>query len=141
MKKILIPLFCLGVSVMLLAACGASTEPQKKSNDNPEPSAYHKITAQEAKSMMDELEDEVLVDVRTQEEYNKAHIENAVLIPNETIGDEMPEELPDQDQAIFVYCRSGVRSRQASEQLVKLGYTKVYDMGGIQDWPYDTVSE
>ncbi len=141
MKKIIIPMLCLGMGVLLLTACGTQPNSQPEEGDQPEASAYHKITAEEAKSMLDELDDEILVDVRTQEEYDQAHIENAVLIPNETIGEEMPAELPDQDQTILVYCRTGVRSKQAADQLVKLGYTQIYDLGGIRDWPYDTVSE
>ena len=100
-------------------------------------SSYHKISAQEAKEMM-ESQDVIIVDVRTQEEYNEGYIENAILIPNESIS-EAPRELPDKDAIILVYCRSGNRSKQAADKLVALGYTNIYDFGGIIDWPYEIV--
>ena len=81
-----------------------------------------------------------VVDVRREEEYKTGHISEAVLLTNETIGNEPPALLPDKNAVILVYCRSGVRSRQASEKLIKLGYKKVFDMGGIKDWPYDVVT-
>ena len=102
--------------------------------------AYHKIDAEEAKRMMDE-EEVVIVDVRRVEEYEASHIPGAILIPNEEIGEEEPEKLPDKDAVLLIYCRTGVRSKQASDKLVELGYKNVYDMGGIVDWPYETVSE
>ena len=104
-------------------------------------SQYQKISAEEAKNMIDTDETVIVVDVRTPEEYNEGHIENAVLIPNETIIDETPEQLPDLDAKILIYCRSGNRSQQAAEKLSELGYTNVYDFGGIMDWPYETVTE
>lgn len=100
-------------------------------------SSYHKISAEEAKEMMD-TQEVIIVDVRTQAEYNEGHIENAILIPNETIS-EAPAELADKDAVILVYCRSGSRSKQASDKLVALGYTNIYDFGGIIDWPYEIV--
>lgn len=81
-----------------------------------------------------------VVDVRTAEEYAEQHIPGAVLVPNESIGDEPPAKLPDQDAVLLVHCRTGVRSKQASDKLIKLGYTQVYDFGGIVDWPYETES-
>lgn len=99
--------------------------------------AYHKITAEEAKEMMD-AGGVTVVDVRTEEEYAEKHIPDAVLVPNETIGEEQPELLPDLDAVLLVHCRTGVRSRQASDKLVELGYKNVYDFGGIVSWPYDT---
>lgn len=97
-------------------------------------SAYHKISAKEAKEMMD-TQDVIIVDVRTQEEYDEGYIENAILIPNESI-ENAPSELPDKDAIILVYCRSGKRSKEAANKLVDLGYTNIYDFGGIIDWPY-----
>ena len=93
----------------------------------------------EAKNMMDKG-GVTVVDVRREEEYKTGHISEAVLLTNETIGNEPPALLPDKNAVILVYCRSGVRSRQASEKLIKLGYKKVFDMGGIKDWPYDVVT-
>lgn len=111
--------------ITLLAACSSAK------------SSPTKISATEAKEMM-ESQEVVIVDVRTLEEYQSGHIEGAILIPNEGITSE-PMELPDKDAVILVYCRSGNRSAQASDKLVQLGYTKVYDFGGIIDWPYEIV--
>ena len=101
-------------------------------------SSYHKITAQVAKEMMD-TQEVIVVDVRTQAEYNEGYIPNAILIPNESIDGE-PKELTDKNATILVYCRSGNRSAQAAKKLVDLGYTNVYDFGGIIDWPYEIVN-
>lgn len=101
---------------------------------------YHKISAEDAKKRMDSGDDIIILDVRTQAEYDESHIPGAILIPNETIGNGKPEQLPDTDQEILVYCRSGNRSAQAAKKLVEAGYTQIYDFGGIIDWPYDTVS-
>lgn len=101
---------------------------------------YHKISAEDAKKRMDSGDDIIILDVRTQAEYDESHIPGAILIPNETIGNGKPEQLPDTDQEILVYCRSGNRSAQAAKKLVEAGYTQIYDFGGIMDWPYDTVS-
>lgn len=83
----------------------------------------------------------IIVDVRTKSEYDEGHIKNAVLIPNETIGTEPPSKLPDKNAIILVYCRSGRRSRDAANKLVKMGYTNVYDFGGIINWKYGTVKD
>ena len=91
--------------------------------------------------LMESEKDYIILDVRTIEEYNESHIPNAICIPNETIGTENPSGLPDKDQLIFVYCRSGNRSKQAAEKLVKLGYTNIVEFGGINDWPGEVVSE
>lgn len=101
---------------------------------------YHAISVQEAKAMMDSGDAVTIVDVRTRDEYESGHIPGALLIPNETISDQPPEFLPDQAATILVYCRSGNRSRQASQKLADMGYTAVYDFGGIIDWPYETVA-
>lgn len=121
MKKMILPI----VGLLLLSACanGASVT---------------KISAAKAKEMM-ESQDVIIVDVRTQEEYNEGYIPNAILIPNESIVGE-PEALMDKDATILVYCRSGNRSAQAAKKLVDLGYTNVYDFGGIIDWPYEIVN-
>ncbi|MBR2401977.1 MAG: rhodanese-like domain-containing protein [Lachnospiraceae bacterium] len=98
---------------------------------------YVQITGEEAMTMMAEQEDYVILDVRTPEEFAEKHIVGAVNIPNEEIDEAPIEMLPDLDQLILVYCRSGNRSKQASEKLVKLGYTNVYEFGGIIDWTGD----
>ena len=103
--------------------------------------SYTQISMEEARSLMEEETDYIILDVRTEEEFAEKHIPNAVNIPNETIGSEILAELPDKNQLILVYCRSGNRSKQASEKLAALGYTKIYEFGGINDWTGETVSE
>lgn len=136
-------------SALFLTACGqandtvlssGSSAVESSRSSSADTEAYHKIDAEEAKKMM-EAGGVTVVDVRTAEEYAGAHIEGAILLPVETIGEEQPEELPDPDAAILVYCRTGKRSKAASEQLVALGYQNINDFGGIVDWPYETVSE
>jgi rhodanese-related sulfurtransferase len=99
-----------------------------------------KLTAQEAHDRMTGGGERVILDVRTAEEYAEAHIPGAILLPNEDIGDARPAELPVLDTEILIYCRSGNRSAQAAEKLAKLGYTNLYDFGGINDWTYDKES-
>ena len=126
MKKI-IPFL---MSLLLLTGCAA----QSKESTN------RQITMEEAVTMMQEESDYIILDVRTSEEYSEKHIPGAINIPNETIGSEDIPELPDKDQLILVYCRSGNRSKQAAAKLVKLGYTNIVEFGGINDWTGETVS-
>ena len=126
MKKI-IPFL---MALLLLAGCGAQSEE----------STYRQVNAEEAASMMEEESGYIILDVRTAQEYSEKHIPGAINIPNETIGTEDIPELPDKEQLILVYCRSGNRSKQASEKLVKLGYTNIVEFGGINDWTGETVS-
>ena len=102
---------------------------------------YKQISMDEAVTMMEEQTDYIILDVRTPQEFAEKHIPNAINVPNESIGDKTIPELPREDQLILVYCRSGNRSKQASEKLVALGYTNVYEFGGINDWTGETVSE
>ena len=102
--------------------------------------SYTQISMEEAVSMMNTETDYIILDVRTPEEFADKHIPNAINIPNEVIGTEEIAELLDKDQLILVYCRSGNRSKQASEKLVALGYTNIYEFGGINDWTGETVS-
>ena len=102
---------------------------------------YQQITAQEAKTIMDTEQDYIIIDARTEEEFVTGHIANAILIPEYEIAERAEQELPDKDALILVYCRSGRRSKIASEELVKLGYTNVKEFGGIIDWPYETTTE
>ena len=108
-------------------------------DENTRIAEYHKITAAQAKDMMGEGQPYILLDVRTDGEWEEKHIEGAVLIPDYEIRDRAPGELPDKSILILVYCRSGRRSADASRALVEMGYTNVYDFGGINDWPYETV--
>ncbi len=100
---------------------------------------YEQITAEEAKALMDTQTGYVIVDARTEEEFSGGHIEGAMLIPEYEIADHAADKLPDKDQLILVYCRSGRRSKIASQALVELGYTNVKEFGGIMDWPYGVV--
>lgn len=96
------------------------------------------ITAEEAKAIMDSETEYLILDVRTQAEYDEGHIPGAVLIPNTEIEARAEAELPDKDQMLLVYCRSGNRSKKAVDILVKLGYTNIREFGGILDWPFET---
>ena len=107
--------------------------------DNEKSSTYEQISAEQAKTIMDTEKDYVIIDARTEEEFAEGHIENAILIPEYEIKDRAQKELSDKEQLILVYCRSGRRSKIASEELVKLGYTNVKEFGGIIDWPYEIV--
>ncbi len=103
-------------------------------------SEYRSISMQEAVSMMETEKNYIILDVRTLAEFEQAHIPDAICIPNETIVDEPPHELPDKNQLIMVYCRSGNRSRQAAGKLAAMGYTNIVEFGGIMDWTGETVS-
>ena len=102
---------------------------------------YRQIDQETAKRMMEADDGHVIVDVRRQDEYDGGHIPGAILIPNESIGGEAPEALPDMDQIILVYCRSGNRSKQAAEKLAAIGYTHIYEFGGINDWTGEIVTD
>ena len=101
---------------------------------------YEQISPQEAKERMDAKKDVIMLDVRTQEEYDSGHIKNAVCLPNEDIISE-PDILPDKDQEILVYCRSGNRSKQAAQKLADMGYENIIEFGGILNWPYPELIE
>ena len=126
MKKLVFLL----LAVMMLTACGQDKE-------NNQGAIYVNITAEEAKEIMDSEEGYIILDVRTQEEYDEGHIPGAILIPYTQIGEKANEMLPDKDQLILVYCRSGRRSKIAAEALAELGYTNIKEFGGIIDWPYE----
>ena len=121
------------MAVLLLTACG-----QKQEQEQKQEAVYLNITAQQAKEIMDSQEGYIILDTRTKEEYDESHIPGAILIPHDEILDKAETVLPDKDQLILVYCRSGRRSKLAAEDLVKLGYTNIREFGGIIDWPYET---
>lgn len=109
------------------------------SESTDEVKGYTTISADEAKAIIDENPHAVILDVRTKEEYDEKHIPDSILIPNETINEETVSELGmTSDSAILIYCRSGNRSKDAASKLAKLGYSNLFDFGGIKDWPYDT---
>jgi len=125
MKKLL-PIF---ITILFLVGCTVPVAQE---------TSYRQITMDEAVAMMEEEKNYIILDVRTVAEFDDKHIPGAVNVPNEAIGTEAIPELPDKDQLILVYCRSGNRSKQASEKLVKLGYSNVVEFGGIIDWPGET---
>ncbi len=102
---------------------------------------YTQITQEEAKEMMEKDDGHVIVDVRREDEYAEGHIPGAILIPNESIEYAQPEELPDYDQVILIYCRSGRRSKEAAQKLADMGYANVYEFGGIIDWDGEIVKD
>ena len=132
MKKVkgLIIMLLISLSLFGMTAC---------SGENGKASTYEQITAEQAKTIMDTEKDYIIIDARTEEEFAEGHIKNAILIPEYEIAQRAEKELPDKEQLILVYCRSGRRSKIASEELVNLGYTNVKEFGGIIDWPYEVV--
>ena len=130
MKRIL-PLFLL---LLLLTGCGGTASNASSEND------YQQISQEEAKEMMD-TQDVIILDVREQDEYDSGHIPGAVLLPVGPIDEETAAEvIPEKDSTVLVYCRSGNRSKTASSALAELGYTNIYEFGGINTWPYETES-
>lgn len=128
------------LALTLLSACGQGAQNPSAGDSSVKTSAYQKITAEEGKALLDGGTALTLVDVRRADEYETAHIPSAINVPNESIADTQPDALPDLDGTVVVYCRTGVRSKEAADKLVKMGYTDVRDMGGIADWPYATVT-
>lgn len=130
MKRIL-PLFLL---LLLLTGCGGTASNSSSEDD------YQQISQEEAKEMMD-TQDVIILDVREQDEYDSGHIPGAVLLPVGTIDEETAAEvIPEKDSTVLVYCRSGNRSKTASSALAELGYSNIYEFGGINTWPYETES-
>ena len=127
MKK-LIPIV---LSALMLTGCARAGN---------QTNSYRRISMDEAVAMMEQESGYIILDVRTPAEFAEKHIPNAINVPNETIGTDEISELPDKDQLIMVYCRSGRRSKEAAEKLVKLGYTNIVEFGGIIDWKGETVS-
>ena len=141
------------ILIMALTGCGPKTESDvtiiggadgptsvflaSKINED----SYTQIDQETAKLMMDLEDGHVIVDVRRQDEFDEGHIPGAICIPNESITDSMPSELPDLEQVILIYCRSGRRSKEAAQKLFDIGYTNVYEFGGIIDWTGEVVTE
>ena len=119
---------------IVLVACG-------EGSGSPAEATYEQITPAKAKALMDSEEGYVILDVRTPEEFAAGHIAGAILIPDYEIGEKAESILPDKDQLILVYCRSGRRSKNAASELATLGYTNIKEFGGINDWKYRTVTE
>lgn len=131
---------------LLMCACGNGTSSSEGAQSEVNTTAasaaaaYQQITQEKAKEMMQADDGHIIVDVRRQDEYDSGHIPSAILIPNESIGTECPKELPDLNQIIMIYCRSGRRSKEASQKLTDMGYTHIYEFGGIIDWTGEIVT-
>ena len=147
MKKRLIIIAAAISLAVLLSACGdntenttekeigaASTEVNDDMINQEQKNAYRQISMDEAVTMMAQESDYIILDVRRADEFAAGHIPNAINVANESIGTDEIAELPDKDQLIMVYCRSGRRSKEAADKLVKLGYTNIVEFGGILDW-------
>ena len=130
MKRILILFMCIATLFSLF-----SCNKENGSTQN----SYISISAQEAKALMDSESDYVIIDARTQSEFDEGHIAGAILMPEYEVASRAENELKNKDQLILVYCRSGRRSKIAAQALADLGYTNVKEFGGIIDWPYDIV--
>ena len=131
--------FLLITALLLLTGCSSGSG-QVMDGDGMVRS-YMQISQEQAKEMMAQEDGHIIVDVRRQDEYDAGHIPGAILIPNEGIGTEQPEELPDLNQIILIYCRSGRRSKEAAQKLFDMGYTNIYEFGGIIDWTGEIVAE
>ena len=132
-------IFSMAFLLMLFAGC-TSSDNETESPSVETKASYTHISQEKAQEMMTYDDGHYVVDVRTREEFAQGHIPNAFCIPNEEIGTERPEELPDLDQVILVYCRTGRRSAEASQKLADMGYTHIYEFGGIVDWTGEVVT-
>lgn len=156
MKKYIIIFLLLTLTAFLLTGCSngnkkqstvqnseisnnTDTNPSEEAPASTEQATLEKISAAEAKEMIDSSTNLIILDVRTQEEYEEGHIEGAILIPDYEIKTKADEVLTDKNATILVYCRSGRRSALAAKTMSDLGYTSIYDFGGILDWPYEVV--
>ena len=126
----------LAAAVLLLCLTGCTQNTGEALTEH----AYTQIDQETAREMMAKDDGHMIVDVRRQDEYDEGHIPGAILIPNESIGDAQPEELPNLDQIILIYCRSGNRSKQAAEKLANIGYTNIYEFGGINTWTGEIIT-
>ena len=131
----------LSLTAILLLLTGCSSGSGQMMDGDGMVNSYTQISQEQAKEMITRDDEHIIVDVRRQDEYDAGHIPGAILIPNENIGTEHPEELPDLNQIILIYCRSGNRSKQAAQKLFDMGYTNIYEFGGIIDWTGEIVTE
>ena len=129
------------LSTLLLTGCSSSKNDIIPSATNLPVNNYRQITMNEAVKIIEEESGYIILDVRRPDEFAAGHIPNAINVPNESIGTTEIPELPNKEQMILVYCRSGRRSKEASEKLVKLGYSNVVEFGGILDWKGDIIIE
>ena len=127
-KRRLLSVIAALVFLLSLSGCGAAEN---------EGSVYMNIGPKEAKKLMEELDEFVLLDARSEEEFSEGHIPGAIVIPHDEISERAESEISEKDVPVFVYCRSGRRSKLAAEALLELGYEKIYEFGGINSWPYE----
>lgn len=142
MKRILKIFAAIFTLAFCFSGCGGDadngvSEPEFTKNGD----GYYQITPEQAHGIMMDRSDYVILDVRTETEFAEGHILNAVLLPEDEVLERAAEVLPDKDKMILVYCRSGRRSKNSAAELAELGYTAVYEFGGIIDWPYDVVTD
>ena len=136
MKKII--LIIMIIVSLFFVACSVNDQNEEVSDSEGE---VLMISPEEAKENLDDDSEIILLDVRTLMEYEDEHIEGAVLLPLDELAEKASEVIPSQEKTYYVYCRSGNRSATAAQLLVDMGYKSIYDLGGIIDWPYDTVNE
>ena len=144
-KTVLAVAILAALGVAALVGCAASTKSSAStsatSTTSASSAAYRQISQQDAQSMMQSESGYVIVDVRRADEFATGHIPGAINIPNESIDKAQPAELPNLDQLIMVYCRSGRRSKQAAQKLADMGYTNIVEFGGINTWPGEVVTD
>ena len=134
-------LVILAILLLLVVRIAGNPDKEKAAEEDAMKGSYYQITQDEAKEMMKKDDGHIIVDVRRQDEYDNGHIPEAVLIPNESISTTPPAELPDKDQVILIYCRSGNRSKQAAQKLADMGYNNIYEFGGINTWTGEVVTD
>ena len=143
MKSKIAAVFSAVVLTLSLSGCAVTDTDNTPSDNTSEESVinYQQISQDEAAEMMQKDDGHIILDVRRPDEFSEGHIPDAICIPNESIADSMPEQLPDKDAVILVYCRSGNRSKQAAQKLADMGYTNVYEFGGILSWQGEITTE
>ncbi len=141
MIKRLIIISVVMIGIINMTGCKKTSQSGMSSETSTVENSYEQISQKEAKALMDTEKNYIILDVRTAEEFSEAHIEGAILIPDYEIGEKAEELLTDKEQLIFVYCRSGRRSKNASAELAEMGYNNVKEFGGIIDWKYGTVTK
>ena len=140
MKRIAWSALVMVMLAALMVGCSQGEQTVEEQTAEKAGAEYTQISQEKAQEMM-KSEDVIVVDVRTQEEFDGGHIPGAICIPNESIVDTQPADLPDLGQTILVYCRSGRRSKEAAQKLADMGYTEVLEFGGIIDWAGEVVTE
>ena len=138
MKKKIITIVLIATLAVGIAGCSNGNNAGNGSNTSENAIEYKKISPEDAKARLDQEEGIILLDVRTEEEFDEKHITGAIRLQLDFVEEEVEEVIKDKETVVFVYCRSGRRSKEATKIMVELGYENVYDLGGINDWPYET---